>query len=56
MNVGGRAILRAAAKLLLDAQRYGELTNEENVRVHAAFRRISIAMNVEEKLSKIRKG
>ena len=48
--------MRAAAKLLLDAQRYGELTNEENVRVHAAFRRISIALSVEEKLSKIRKG
>ncbi len=56
MNIGGRAILRAVAKLLVDAMNYGELTNEEDVRVHAAYRRVIIALTVEEKLSKIRKG
>lgn len=45
-------LLRSAAKLLVEAMNYGTLTNEESVRVHAAYRRLIIALGIEQKLNR----
>jgi hypothetical protein len=49
MDSATRVLLRSALKLLVEAQNHGALTREEALRVHAAYRRLVIALNIEGK-------
>lgn len=52
MDYSSRVILRAVLKLLIEVMNSRQLTEEEHSRVHAAYRRLLIAMNVENKSRK----
>lgn len=49
MDAASRLLIQSAVKLLIAATNGGTLTKEEDLRVHAAYRRLIIALNVERK-------
>jgi hypothetical protein len=40
-----KCLIRSAAKILIEAQNYGEMSGTQYKRVHAAYRRLMLALS-----------
>jgi hypothetical protein len=53
MDNASRLLTRSAAKILAEVQNHGTLTTEEMARVHAAYRRLMIALKLDRKAREV---